>query len=49
MSIKMKFNGKELTFNVTYQCPEYVFCECPAEPSARGFFTQKYLSENTLS
>lgn len=48
MNIKMRFQGKLLTFQVTYQCPEYLFCECNENPAARGFFTMGYVKENHL-
>lgn len=47
--IKMLFNGRELEFDVTYECPSYCFCECPANPGARGFFTTGYIMTNRIS
>lgn len=44
--IKMNYQGKVLEFTITYECKEYIFCECAAEPSARGFFTTKYVTNN---
>lgn len=44
--IKMIFNGKTETFQVTYECTEYIFCECRSNPAARGFFTAKYVNQN---
>ncbi len=46
--LKMNFNGAVLTFKVTYTCPEYVFCECPEKPEARGFFTNEFVKRNTV-
>lgn len=44
--IKMQFQGKQYTFEVYYECPSYIFCECPEYPSARGFFTSGYVQAN---
>lgn len=44
--IQMKFQGAVETFQITYQCADYVFCECKTNPSARGFFTTQYLQNN---
>jgi hypothetical protein len=44
--IKMLFNGKTEIFQVTYECLQYVFCECKSNPSARGFFSRVYLNKN---
>lgn len=45
-TIKMLFLGKVETFSVTYTCPQYIFCECQSNPSARGFFTTEYVNKN---
>lgn len=44
--IKMVFNGKVEIFQITYACKEYVFCECKTNPAARGFYTEKYVTQN---
>lgn len=44
--LQMLFQGAVLTFQVTYQCPDYIFCECPTKPECRGFFTTQYVSKN---
>lgn len=44
--IIMKFNGKAETFQITYECKDYCFCECKSNPSARGFFTAGYIKNN---
>lgn len=44
--IKMLFQGKVETFRVSYECTEYIFCECDLNPSARGFFTKEYVERN---
>ena len=44
----MMFNGKAETFKVTYECKDYIFCECASNPSARGFFTTGYIDLNTV-
>lgn len=41
--IKMTVNGKTATFQITYACKEYVFCECNENPTLRGFFTTEFL------
>lgn len=46
--IIMRFQGRTLKFQVTYECPTYIFCECPLEPAARGFFTTGYVIANKL-
>lgn len=33
-------------FIVTFECLEYVFCECEKYPELRGFFTRSFLNEN---
>lgn len=47
--IRMNFQGKTLDFQVTYECETYIFCECKAEPSARGFFTKEYITKNKIA
>lgn len=47
--IQMKFQGKVETFQITYTCAAYVFCECSTNPSARGFFTNQYLQNNKVN
>lgn len=44
--IKMIFQGNVETFQVTYQCPDYIFCECSTNPAGRGFFTTGYVKNN---
>lgn len=44
--IKMLYYGKVLTFQIVYECPDYIFCECREEPKARGFYTRKYIDAN---
>lgn len=45
--IRLKLpNGKIETFQVTYQCKEYIFCECLTDPAARGFFTTAFVNNN---
>jgi len=49
MTIKMKMkDGKSYEFRVTYQCPAYIFAECPSNPEMRGFFTSNYIKENQV-
>ena len=42
----MLFQGKVEEFHVTYECKEYIFCECVTNPSHRGFFTAEYVNNN---
>ena len=44
--IQMTFQGKVEEFMVTYECKEYIFCECNSNPAARGFFTADYVKKN---
>lgn len=46
--IKMNYQGRILTFQVGAVGDVYIFCECKQEPAARGFFTNKYVQENTI-
>jgi hypothetical protein len=45
--IKMMFQGHIQKFQITYECPAYIFCECREKPEARGFFTRKYIQTNS--
>ncbi len=47
--ITMLHQGEMKEFRITYECPEYVFCECDADPGARGFFTRNYIAKNQQS
>ena len=42
----MLFQGKVEEFLVTYECKEYIFCECITESAHRGFFTAEYVKKN---
>lgn len=44
--IKMQFGVKVLTFQVSFECKEYIFAECKENPAARGFFTSDYIFAN---
>ncbi len=44
--IKLAFQGKVVQFEITYECKEYIFCECPSDPAKRGFFTRAYINDN---
>lgn len=48
MKFKMTVNGQVAIFRPTYQCPEYIFCECDVNPSLRGFFTINFLKKNSI-
>lgn len=43
--IQMIFMGNVEEFLVTYECEEYVFCQCLTDPSHSGFFTAEYLKK----
>lgn len=44
--IKMQLGDLVLNFIVTYEGSEYIFCECPEKPEARGFFTNQYINKH---
>ncbi len=44
--IKLAYMGKVVEFTITYECPQYIFCECETHPQNRGFFTTAYINDN---
>lgn len=44
--IKMLVNNKIDTYQVTYECAGYIFCECNSSPEKRGFFTTDFVNQN---
>jgi hypothetical protein len=47
-AIRMMFQGEVQMFRITYECPEYIFCECLTKPEARGFYTIQYILKNKV-
>lgn len=44
----MWFGPTAHIFTVTYECLDYIFCECVSKPELRGFFTTDYKIRNQI-
>lgn len=49
VKLEMMVTGgwKTFTFQMTFECNGYAFCECKEAPERRGFFTRQYLLDHT--